>query len=178
VDRLRDYLQMSATALDVFSRSIVVSTITLVSGQARVVYFTPPYDITVSEITFISGTTASSGLTLARFGLYDPTELVARTASDTTLFNSTATAYTRSFDTAGGFPATFDLVAGTRYGVGFIFVGTTAGSVFGASQPGTGGQVLTALSPRICGVQNGLSDFQTGTLPVNNNGGVPFARLS
>jgi len=176
LDRSLEYLQMSSGVLDVFPRFLPLTSLSNTSGQARCTYFTAPYDMTVSEITFISGTGTSSGLTLARFGLYDATTLVARTANDTTIFSSATTAYTRSFDTAGGFPAYFDLVAGTRYGVAMLVVGTTPGSLSGVNH--FSGAAIGALSPRINGVTTGLSDFQTGTPPVGNNQTVPFARLT
>ena len=176
IDRIEEYLHNSATVMDVFSRSITIAAVAGTSGTARVTYFTATRNMTVSQITFIC-TSNSSGLTLARFGLYDATTLVARTASDTTLFNTANTAYTRSFDTAGGYPATFDLVAGTRYGVGMIVVGTTPGSVLGVSHAtGSAGTYLT-LSPRVNGVTTGQSDLPT-TPPTGTNVNVLFARLS
>lgn len=177
VDRFEDYLHFSATSMDVFSRSIPVVSIGNTSGTARVTYFTATHNLTVSQITFVSGSAASSGLTLARFGLYDATSLVARTASDTTLFNATTTAYTRSFDTAGGFPATFDLVAGTRYGVAMIVVGTTAGSVLGVSHLAASGAAFLALSPRVSGLANSQADLPATPASGNTNL-VNYARLS
>jgi hypothetical protein len=135
-------------------------------------------NMTISQITFVGGSTASSGLTLARFGLYDATTLVARTANDTTLFNIASTAETRSFDTTGGFPATFDLVAGTRYGVAMIVVGTTPGNQIGVTHPAGTGLTFVGLTPRIGGITNSQSDFQTNTPPVANNVSYLWARLS
>jgi hypothetical protein len=98
-------------------------------------FFTPIKTTTVSQMTMISGTTTSLSLTVARMGLYtfDGTEatLVAQTANDTTLFAATNTAYTRSFDTAGGFPATYTLVAGQRYAAAIIQTGTRSGTLLG-----------------------------------------------
>ena len=177
VDRSLQYLHSSSTALDVFPRILVVTASTNVSGQARVTYFTAPYNMTVSQITFIGSTVASSGLTLARFGLYDETTLVARTASDTTLFNTINTIYTRSFDTAGGYPATFNLVAGTRYGVGMIVVGTTPGNFLALSYSTPIAGTYLSLTPRISGFTPGQTDLPT-TPPTASIGSVVFARLS
>jgi hypothetical protein len=89
----------------------------------------PFKNITVSNISFTSGTTVSSGLTLCRFGIYTRNgttfTLVARTASDTTIFNSAATKYTRALDTTGGYPATYNFIAGNEYWISLIQVGTT-----------------------------------------------------
>lgn len=170
---VRDYLAAgSATAIDVFPRFAGVAIAGQTSGQAVVTYFTPTQNMTVTQITFVGGA-ASSGLTLARFGLYSQTTLLARTASDTTLFNTANTVYTRSFDTAGGYPSSVNLVAGTRYAVGVIQVGTTPGQIQ-ASKSVTG---ITALSPQISGRTLGQTDFPTAT-PTTSIGDVLFARLS
>jgi hypothetical protein len=98
-------------------------------------------NFTVSNISFITSTTASSGLTVARFGIYTRSgttfTLVARTASDTTIFNTTNTRFTRALDTTGGYPATYDFVAGNEYWVSVIQVGTTPGNVLGTGSTST-----------------------------------------
>ena len=94
-------------------------------------------NFTVTNLSFISHTSATSGLTLARFGIYTRSgttfTLVARTASDTTIFNTINTRYTRALDTTGSYPATYDFVAGNEYWISFIVVGTTAGNLLGTS---------------------------------------------
>jgi hypothetical protein len=114
---------------------------------------------------------------LARMGLFTFNEttatLVARTASDTTLFTQTRTVYTRSFDSSGGFPATYTLTAGTRYGVGVIAVGTTMPLLSGTTPPFE----LATLSPRLSAARTGQSDLATiGSLGTTS--AVPYARLS
>jgi hypothetical protein len=177
VDRFEDYLNFSSTSIDVFTRSIPIVSVTSASGTVRITFFTATHNMTVSQITIVSGSIASSGLTLARFGLYDETTLLAQTASDTTLFNSTQTAYTRSFDTAGGYPATFDLVAGTRYGVGMIVVGTTAGSVLGINHLAGTASAFVSLSPRLNGVLNSQTDLPASP-PTSSTVGIQWARIS
>ena len=177
VDRFEDYLNFSSTAIDVFTRSITITNVTNASGTMRITFFTATQNMTVSQITIVSGGTASSGLTLARFGLYDETTLLAQTASDTTLFNSASTAYTRSFDTAGGFPATYNLVAGTRYGVGMIVVGTTPGTVVGITQLGGIANSFVALSPRLNAQATGQTDLPASP-PAGNSVFIPWARIS
>jgi hypothetical protein len=173
VDRFEDYLHFSATALDAFPRTQAATTIAAISGRAWCTYVTIPYDLTVSQITFQGGATASSGLTVARFGLYAGGVLVAQTANDTTLFNTASTTYTRSFDTTGGFPATYTLTAGTRYGIAVIQVGTTAGSLIGL----TSNISLNALDPRIVGITNGAADLPA-TAPTGNVASMIFGRLT
>jgi hypothetical protein len=102
-------LSMPTTAVETFPR-MAISFLAMTSGNVLYSFFTPLTTLTVSQVTMLSGGTAAAGLTLARMGLvtYDEATgtatLVAQTASDTGLFASTRTAYTRSFSTAGGFP--------------------------------------------------------------------------
>jgi hypothetical protein len=173
-------LGQASGVIDSVSRVNCSSGVTASAGQALIAFFTPTATITVSQIAMATSTGAvASGLTLARMGIYTYTEggtatLVARTASDTALFAATNTAYTRSLDTTGGYPATYTLNAGTRYGVGYICVGTT--------QPQLIGRVVLAgasgLSPRLStGTSTGLSDLPTSFTP-GTNGQAPYARLS
>jgi hypothetical protein len=147
------------------------------SGSVFLTFFTPLVSITISQILMSSGVVASSGLTLARMGLYTVTEsaatLVARTASDTTLFGSISTSYARSLATAGGFPSTYNLVAGTRYAVGVIQVGTTPAQLVGKfSQVG-----VTTLTPRVTAVAFAQSDL-ANISSYSANAAIVYARLS
>lgn len=168
----------SSSVIDVCDRAFVGTTRTLTSGSNFYSFFTPTRTVTVSQITMCSST-ASSGLTLARMGLYtwDGTTLtlVARTASDTTLFSAGTTAYTRSWDSTGGFASSYTLTAGTRYAVGVCAVGTSPGTLEAAGC----NQTVAALSPRVQGVRTGNTDLLTTNTQFNGN--VPtliWARLS
>ena len=173
---VRDYLRSgSATAIDVFPRFAAVGVCGQTSGVAVATYFTPTENMTVTQISYVGSSGASSGLTLARFGLYDGTTLLARTASDTTLFNTANTVYTRSFDTAGGYPSSVNLIAGTRYAVGIIQVGTTVGQLQGSKST----VQMLSLSPQIMGRTTGQADLPTSTpTSTTNLSDVLFARLS
>jgi len=172
-------LGQASGVIDAVSRVNCGYGVTAVAGQALLSFFTPTATITVSQIAMCTYTTAAAGLTLARMGIYTYTEggsatLVARTASDTTLFAATNTTFTRSLDTAGGYPSSYTLNAGTRYGVAYICVGTT--------QPQLVGRVVftaaAALSPRVSGSSStSLSDLPTSFTP-NANSQAPYARLS
>ena len=178
LDNLIAWTGQSSTVIETFPRShLVFSGPVLVSGQVVFVFFTPLVTTTVSQISMSVVSTAASGLTLARMGLFTFNEttatLVARTASDTTLFTQTRTVYTRSFDSSGGFPATYTLTAGTRYGVGVIAVGTTMPLLSGTTPPFE----LATLSPRLSAARTGQSDLATiGSLGTTS--AVPYARLS
>jgi hypothetical protein len=173
-------LGQAADVIDAIPRTASAAGVTAVAGQALMAFFTPVTTITVSQIAMSTANGAvAAGLTLARMGIYTYTEggtatLVARTASDTSLFAATNTTYTRSLDTTGGYPSTYTLNAGTRYGVAYICVGTTQPQLIGRN-------VLTAvavLSPRLSGGSStGLSDLPASFTP-NQNSQAPFARLS
>jgi hypothetical protein len=178
--RLAAAENQSSSAIDIFPRGEANAPgVSPASGTVWMTYFTPAVTITVSSITMISGnTTAAAGLTLARMGLYTFDEstatLVARTASDTTLFGSLVTAYQRSFATAGSFPASYTLTAGTRYGVAVVIVGSTIGNVLGR----TVGVGASAITPRMSGTLTSQSDLPTtATISVSQQT-QPFARLS
>jgi hypothetical protein len=169
---------MPTTAVETFPR-MSLSFLTVTNGNAIYSFFTPLTTVTVSQITMLSGATAAAGLTLARMGLFTYDEststatLVARCASDTTLFTATRTAYTRSFDTTGSFPSSYQLVAGSRYGIALLCVGATMPTIQGNS----GLAEMSALSPRLTAIRTSQSDLSTGTA-TNAQSQVLYARLS
>jgi hypothetical protein len=169
--------QSSTFVETVFRPQLAFNGLTLVSGAISFQFFTPLFSITVSQIAMNCGSTAASGLTLARMGLFTFDEttatLVARTASDTTLFTSTRTQYTRSFSTVGGFPSSYTLQAGVRYGVGVICVGTTMPLIWGATPPF---EILT-LTPRLSASRSGQSDLGTAS-SLGTSSSILYARLS
>ena len=93
----------------------------ITAGTSYFTYFTPLTTATVGNISVSSAGTISTGATLIRFGLYTVNEstgaltLVARTASDVTIFSAINTLYTRAFSVTGGYPSTYTLQQGTRY---------------------------------------------------------------
>jgi hypothetical protein len=175
---LAGWASQPSTAIETFPRSsLAFSGPALVSGQVMFGFFTPLVTTTVSQISMSVVSTAASGLTLARMGLFAFDEstatLVARTASDTTLFTATRTVYTRVFNTTGGYPATYTLVAGTRYGVGVIAVGTTMPVLSGTTPPFE----IATLAPKLSAARGSQSDLATvGSLGTTSS--VPYARLS
>jgi|GEM_PF-6332112 len=129
---------------DVVPRELATGTTVASLGKDNVYFkpFTAPQDMVVTGVSMASTATVSAGLTLARFGLVHigRSEVaadessnwctwLARTASDTTLFNVANTLYTRSFSTTGGWPAAVRLVKGERYAVAYMIAGTTAPTV-------------------------------------------------
>jgi hypothetical protein len=150
---------------DVIPRIIGVNTsVFLSSGTIMFTTFVASQNITVSQVIMASSTVAGASLTLARIGLFTfngaTATLVARTASDTTLFTTTNTVYTRSFGTTGGYPATYNLVAGETYAIGAMTVGGTSPSVVAGNAVNT---IIGGLSPRLTGIRTAQSDLVTTT---------------
>jgi len=145
----------------------ISTTQTAISGRVEHVKIIPERNFTVSNLSFI-GSGAGSGLTLVRFGIYTRSgttfTLVARTAADATIFASSVARFTRALDTTGGYPATYDFVAGNEYWVSMIVVGTTmptfviAPSASQAAYTATGAYVYTQTG------QTDLPATSTGTI--------------
>lgn len=171
-------LHMSATALDVVDRAVAGGSHTLVDGQGVFTYFTPLRDLAVTKLAFCSTGTASVAPTLARFGLFtaaanDDLTLVARTASDTSIFTVGSTVYERALDAAGGFVASYPLLRGVRYAVGVLLVGGTPGAI----RMSTSFTAVSALAPRVSGTKGSLADLGN-VAGLGNSTSVPWARLS
>jgi hypothetical protein len=153
-------VNQSTSIVDVYPR-IGNFTGTPTTGTTYLTMFTPTWTATVSSISVASANIATSGSSLIRLGLYtvsgNTATLVALTASDTTLFSTTNTLYTRNFSTVSDFPANYTLVAGTRYALGVIVIASTPGSLQMAwsSVPGT----MSTLAPRITGAVASQSDL-------------------
>lgn len=152
----------SATSLDVMSRWFNQTPTTNTAGTVSWTFFSSPYSFTASQISYACGT-AATGITLARFGLYTvdsagAVTLVARTASDTSIFATLNTLYTRSFSTTGGYPSTYSLVAGTRYAIAFLVTGSTGGLITGTT---VGNNQAMSFSPRLTANLTGQTDLPT-----------------
>ena len=176
-------LNQTDTIVEVFPRNLygALGTAGVAQTTQQVIwyFFTPLKTTTVSQMSMLTGSTASSGITLARMGLYTFDEttatLVARTANDTTLFNVVQTVFTRSFDTTGGYPATYTLVAGQRYGFAVLQVGgTTRASLIGGNSNGT----LFGITPRITAFANSQTDLPTSQTIAFTGGNFMWGRLS
>lgn len=158
---IRAISYQGTNTVDVVSRDKPMANVATSSGFNYYVMFTPTVTATVSQVSMMTQTVASSGLTLARIGLatYDEATrvvtLVARTANDTTLFNATGTIFTRSFDTTGGYPSSYELLAGQKYALAWVQIGGTVASFAGY----TGNATLNAQLPRVTGAANTQADL-------------------
>lgn len=189
-DNLRWAMQANTSSIDWLPRGHgTLGTAIITSGQLVLAFFTAPYNMTATTLTFCSGGTATASLTLCRFALFTVSEaitdsvtgtspvitMVARTASDTTIGNVTNTLYSRTFNTTGGYPASYDLVAGTRYAAGIIVVGTTTG-LWQAATISAGN--IMRLPPMTAGVIGGQSDIPTAATSISAGSFILYGRIS
>ena len=150
------------------------------SGSIQHTKIVPHKNFTVSNIAFV-GNTAASVPTLIRFGIYTRSgttfTLVARTASDTTIFAATNTKYTRALDTTGGYPATYTMTAGTEYWISVIQVATTGALLLAAtSRLTSAANAATGIQYYSQSAQSDLVASSTGSLSATIGGN--YAELS
>jgi hypothetical protein len=172
----------ASLTIDVPDRYNVLHSYNGYSGYITFSFFTPLETMTISQITMGNSSIPAASCTAARMGLYtfDGTTatLVARTANDTTLFNSLYTSYTRSFSTTGGYPASYTLTAGSRYAFAYIVVAATMPTIYNAPLGDNNAGVIGALSPRISGVRTGQTDLLVSTTINGPSDQVPWFRGS
>jgi hypothetical protein len=189
-ENLRWAMQTTTTAIDWLPRNHgTIGNTSATSGNLKLAFFTAPYDLTATTITFVNAGTVTGSLSLCRFALFTVSEtitdsvtvttpsitMVARTASDTTVGNVSNTIYSRTFNTTGGYPASYNLVAGTRYAVGLLIVGSTPGTWQAATV--TSGSFMR-LPPMAAGAVTGLSEIPTSATSVPFGNFILYGRIS
>lgn len=153
------------TGEEVLPRHGVTTSAGLVSGTVHLGYLRARRTATVTQLrTGVDGT-GSSGLTLARMGVYSvdgsgDLTLAGQTASDTTLWNSTFTAYTKSL------AASFQTTAGVAYAFAVLAVGTGMPTLRGVQLS----DYDAAYAPRLSGKLTGQSDLPA-SIPAGSVGG-------
>jgi hypothetical protein len=177
--------------LDTIGRINVSAIRALGNGTVPFGIFVPNKNFTVSNITTVSHTspaTASDtgGTTVRRVGLYtynssnNTFTLVARTASDATLWSTASTAYTRALATTGGYPATYDLVKGTTYAIGCIAYNT--GGTYGSPQIAatglSGNSAINGLLPILSSAIATQTDLPTSGTAATSTLNILYARLT
>jgi hypothetical protein len=139
---------------ETYSRLQHIQSQTMVSGQMRLSYFLSRKSETVTKIRVISGSANSASLTVGKVGLYllDSSgngTLVASCANDTALLGVATTAYTKTLS------ASYDILSGSRYALAVLTIGSTAGSVYGVSNP----PAEVVFAPRVAGSLSGQTDL-------------------
>ena len=137
------------------------------SGRLHIGYFTSSFDVTVSQLGFITGGTARVGPTLSRLALFTAAAdgsltKVAQTANTSGLGSTTFATHQASLDTTGGFPASYRILAGQRYAIGWLFVGTTPPSIRIGDSPDP--NQLPVVSRYITGQTDIAASYAVGTL--------------
>ena len=174
-------LGFTTTSIETIPRSFSTIGNVNFSASGRIFFsmFRPVKDLTVGTAS-IYCVTAGTGMTTARMGLYTWSDstgtatLVARTANDTSIFGTAATLQSRAFDTAGGYPSTYTLVAGSAYAFGVVYVGTGAPFAGGISTVGN----LALTSPRTFGLMGSQSDLPTATSNISASSNGIWGRFS
>jgi len=188
IDKGVTFNYQPTTGLDIIPRYLsATGTRSLQNGFVELTVFVPNTNVTISNIITVCTTagTDTGGTTVRRLGLYtinqstNAVTLVARTASDATLFTAAATTYTKALDTTGGYPASYTLLAGVAYAFGMIAY-NTGGTFAQPTVQGTSGLQanLAALSPAICGRITGQTDLATSGTLVQSTTNGPWARLT
>jgi hypothetical protein len=162
-------------------RSVLTATLTPGSGTIQHSRIVAHRDFTVTNIAFASTTTTASVPTLIRFGIYTRSgttfTLVARTASDTSIFAAANTKYTRALNTTGGYPATYTMIAGSEYFVSVIQLATTTATLLSATaRQTTAANAATGVQFYTDAGETDLSTPSTGT--ANASVGGVYAEVS
>lgn len=168
LDQSLDYLTANvlSSGESTFPRLWATGNAGLNSGNLRLTYFTARKSETVTQVRmFSNGTAAGATPTLVRYGLYTVAAngdltLVANIASDTALFATQNTAYTRNL------ASPYAKVAGQRYASGLLVVtGATAPTVF-CTVPLISSEMAQAprLSASLTGQTDLPSSIAAGTL--------------
>jgi hypothetical protein len=172
-----------ASTFDILPRTVIQASRTLLSGIVYTTPFTPTENFTMTNFqTYCTtGGTDVGGTIVRRMGLFTVSgttlTLVARTASDATLWNTSNTLYTRALSTTGGYPSTYTLNAGTTYAFGAIAYNT--GGTFNVPTISAGSSQTQLLQPYVMlgvGSQTDLPTAATSMSTISNL--QVFARLT
>lgn len=149
------YANKLTSGMENFPRDSITGYASLVSQRLSLVYFTCDKIFTATQIRSFSGTTAASGATTAKMGIYlvnsDSTlTLLAKSANNTSLWSTINTVYTEVLD------ASVSMVRNQRYAFACLFDGTTPPNLVGQSY--TNGNILT-YTPRLVGDFTGQTDI-------------------
>lgn len=147
---------------ETMSRGLVfANNLTTASGSMRITYFTARKTETTTQVRTFSGSTAAGATpTLCRVGLYlvdasdNGTSLVASIASDTALWATGSTAYTRSWSSS------YAKIAGQRYALAQLIVTGAATPTWpGPTVLAAGIQTDINATPRLCGTLASQTDL-------------------
>jgi hypothetical protein len=164
----------SSSVLATHPREVLTTTNANTSQTLILTQFRPMKSFTVTNISVTSGATASASLTYCAFGIYTrsgSTFTRARiTASDTTIFNTANTKYTRALT------STYSVTAGVEYFIGVLQVGTTMATTLAATaRADTAAAAATGVQVYTVTGQTTLGTGLTGTAHATRS---DFAEVS
>jgi hypothetical protein len=188
VARVENHLNLNASVIETYPRQFQSTTIGLTNGVMKLTLFTVAEAKTITQLAanVANGGTDTGGTTVRRMGLFTVSgnsaypitfTLVARTASSAALFNTGSSIETRSFDTTGGYPASYSLVAGTTYAFGVFCYNT--GGVFSAPTLAAASTTPAAagIAPILSATSASVADMATFTSSTPGTTQV-YGRLS
>jgi hypothetical protein len=162
------------------NKMYVATSTSLGLSRVYLTMFTPLFNQTISNLIIHSGPVSSPNYTLVKMGLFTisgtTATLVAETASDTTLFTAQRVVYTRALSSARGYPTSYSLVAGTRYALGAIAVGTGSSNFWSNAQ--LSDSTLSFTAPQISGIITSQTDLPTAATTYTAVNQSYFGRLS
>jgi hypothetical protein len=161
-NNLQRFLYGATATYATHSREVLTATNTNTNQQLILTRLYVLDAFTANNISVTSGATASASLTYCAFGIYTRSGTTftrrALTASDTTIFNTANTKYTRALTSS------YSMSSATEYFIGVLQVGTTMATTLAATaradtaaNAATGVQVYTVAS------QTTLATSVTGT---------------
>jgi len=180
-DLYDDYGNRAAAVVETMSRDAIDPTSGAPSpsaGTLALTYFTPDQTVTVSTLSSASRGTAQAGATLAKMALFSVDSsgnltCIARTASDTTLWQTTQTLYSRAIvDDGAATPNSISSVTlqrGQRYAFSVLHVGSTTAPTL-AGKGGIAG--LLSATPRRGGYATAQTDIPANITAATINGNV------
>lgn len=184
------YGQVNPARNENYARTHAVSSAATVNGTAYFMLFTALFSVSISTMVLIGASTAASGLTLARFGLYtvDASENLTAVigsadvhaaganilggAANQPVFGTQNVVWSVPLTVAGDFTtplASYAMVRGTRYCAGMILYSSGSPTMptvtLMGSAPAFGlGFIRTRLTPTISAAKTGLTDLPTSQL--------------
>lgn len=166
----------SGARYDIYHRGFTPANITPGASRGILSFFTVPNNITITSLVGVTFSAAQTTGAFGRMGLYwfDGTTvtLLARTAADATLFNSSNTVFTRSLSPEGGYPEIITLTPNVRYALGLF--ATPSISYVGRNL----NVVVSALEPRISALlESGLTDLPESASTLLSSLGQPYGAL-
>lgn len=147
------------------------------AGRGILSFFSVPSNITISSLVAVTFSAASVASAFGRMGLYSfdgtTVTMLARTAADQTLFNSSNTVFTRSLSPEGGYPEIITLTPDARYALGLF-------STQNISYVGRNLNVaVSTLEPRMSALlESGLTDLPESAATLLTSLGQPYGALA